>query len=73
MIGELPLLALLRISMHFPHELHPQTFGQHPFNSLKKSTLVATVVHEMSFCFCSLEVEANSGDVYLVRDNLYLL
>ena len=29
-IGELPLLVLFRISMHFPHERHPQTFGQHP-------------------------------------------
>ena len=28
--GELPLLALLRISMHFPHERHTKTFGQHP-------------------------------------------
>ena len=42
--------------------------------SLKRvHCMVATVVHEMSFCFCSLEVEANSGDVYLGRDNLYLL
>ena len=29
-ICELPLLTLLRISMDFLHERHPQTFGQHP-------------------------------------------